>query len=207
MVNHKSLINGIGDNKATSQYYDDWAAKYDHTLNSWKYSAPTKSAILLQNQIIKKPNKILDLACGTGLFGEQLRKMYNECIIYGSDISLESLKIAKDKKIYDKLYKSNFEIKKNYNLKFQLVSIIGAMTYCKDFDRIFENVNSYLLKDGYFLFSHRIDLWKKQNFDSILKKSQTKFNIKFISRPYHYLPLNKDFEKKIKIRLVLLKKI
>ena len=52
----------------------------------------------------------------------------------------------------------------------------------------------------------RIDLWKKQDFLSILKKHQKSLKINKISRPLNYLPLNNDFKNKIKIKIVLLQK-
>ncbi len=115
--------------------------------------------------------------------------------------------IAKEKKIYKKLYKKDFEKKINFKIKFQLVSMIGAMTYCKNFEKLFSNVKYYLSKNGYFVFSHRIDLWEKQNFYEILNAHKSDLEIKIISRPNNYLPANKDFSNKIKIRLVLLQKI
>ena len=96
--------------------------------------------------------------------------------------------------------------KVNFETKFELVSMIGAMTYCKNFKRFFSNIKYYLLKNGYFVFSHRLDLWEKQNFIEVLNVHKLDFKIKFISRPYNYLPGNKDFANKIKIRLVLLQK-
>ena len=202
-----SLVSGIGDIKTTKKYYDDWSRKYDLTLNQWKYTVPKKSISLLKSKFNRRPNKILDLACGTGLFGEELIKTYKNSQIYGSDISKKSLIIAKEKKIYKKLFKKDFEKKINFQIKFELVSMIGAMTYCKNFKKLFSNINYYLLKNGYFVFSHRIDLWKKQNFYEILNAHQSDLKIKFISRPNNYLPANKDFSNKIKIRLVLLQKI
>ena len=101
---------------------------------------------------------------------------------------------------------SNFENRHNYKIKFDLVSMIGAMTYCKNFEKLFSNLSYYLAKNGDFIFSHRIDLWKKQNFDKILDSKSDLFKIKYLSRPIKYLPLNKDFNNKIKIRVVLLQK-
>lgn len=207
MINQKSLVSGIGDLKTTKNYYDDWSKKYDVTLSKWNYKVPKKSISLLKNKLSNKPKRILDLACGTGLFGEELIKVFDNSLIYGSDISQKSLEIAKDKKIYHNLINLNFEKRKNYKTKFNLVSMIGAMTYCKKFNKLFSNVNYYLLKNGHFIFSHRIDLWEKQKFNNILNKYELNFKIKFISKPQNYLPLNKDFKNKIKIRLVLLQKI
>ncbi len=207
MINQKSLVSGIGDLKTTKNYYDDWSKKYDVTLSKWNYKVPKKSISLLKNKLSNKPKRILDLACGTGLFGEELIKVFDNSLIYGSDISQKSLEIAKDKKIYHNLINLNFEKRKNYKTKFNLVSMIGAMTYCKKFNKLFSNVNYYLSKNGHFIFSHRVDLWEKQKFNNILNKYELNFKIKFISRPQNYLPLNKDFKNKIKIRLVLLQKI
>ena len=107
MVKSVSLVGGIGDLKTTKKYYDDWSRKYDLTLNQWKYTVPKKSIKLLKTKLHSKPSKILDLACGTGLFGEELIKTYKNSQIYGSDISEKSLVIAKEKKIYKKLFKKD----------------------------------------------------------------------------------------------------
>ena len=80
------------------------------------------------------------------------------------------------------------------------------MTYCKNFDKFFANINKNINKKGFVLFTHRIDLWEKQDFLSILKKHQKSLKINKISRPLNYLPLNNDFKNKIKIKIVLLQK-
>ena len=165
-----------------------------------------KSIKLLKRKLNYKPKKILDLACGTGLFGNELKKIYIKSQIYGLDISQKSLIKAKEKKIYKNLLKGDFEKRQNYKTKFDLVTMTGAMTYCKNFKKLFSNIKYYLFKKGYFIFSHRTDLWEKQDFNKILIDLGKDFNIIFITRPYNYLPLNKDFKNKIKIRLVLLQK-
>ena len=202
----KSLAKGIGGIKATTHYYDNWSSKYDQTLNKWNYTVPKKSIKLLKLKLKNHPKTILDIACGTGLFGEELFKIYNKSHIYGSDISQKSLMIAKNKKIYKNLDNLDFEKKKKYKFKYELVSMIGAMTYCKNFKKLFSNVEYYLQARGYFIFSHRVDLWNKQNFSHVLNNLNRSFKIIYISRPQNYLPLNKDFSNKIKIRLVLLQK-
>ena len=100
----------------------------------------------------------------------------------------------------------SFEKKINYNLKFDLISLIGSMTYAKSFEKLFNNVFFNLKKGGFFIFSHRIDLWKKNNFDKILLNYSQNFKVIHKSRPILYLPLNIDFGNKIKVRIVLLQK-
>ena len=206
MNNFKSLVSGVGNINKTRKYYDDWSENYDATLKLWNYQAPKKSIKFLQETINIKPQKILDLACGTGLFGIELKKIYPKSQIYGSDISNKSLKITSGKKIYKKLQIKNFEQLHHYKLKFDLISLIGSMTYCKNFDKLFANINKNIKEKGFVIFSHRTDLWKQQDFLRILKKHQKTLKIIKISRPLNYLPLNNDFKNKIKIKIVLLQK-
>ncbi len=206
MSNFKSLVSGVGNLNKTKKYYDDWSKNYDATLKLWNYQAPKKSIKFLKETTNFKPKNILDLACGTGLFGAELKKIYPKSHIYGSDISKKSLKISLEKKIYTKLQIKNFEELHHYKIKFNLISLIGSMTYCKNFDKLFANINKNLKEKGLVLFTHRIDLWEKQDFLSILKKHQKLLKITKISRPLHYLPMNKDFKNKIKIKIVLLQK-
>ena len=206
MTNFKSLVSGVGNLSKTSKYYDDWSENYDETLKLWNYQAPKKSIKFLKETITIKPKNILDLACGTGLFGIELKKIYPKSNIYGSDISKKSLKISSDKKIYIKLKNKNFEELHYFNTKFDLISLIGSMTYCKNFKKLFANINKNIKKKGFVLFTHRVDLWKQQDFINILKTYQKTFKITKISRPLNYLPLNKDFKNKIKIKIVLLQK-
>ena len=206
MNNFKSLVSGVGNINKTRKYYDDWSENYDATLKLWNYQAPKKSIKFLKETININPQKILDLACGTGLFGTELKKIYPKSQIYGSDISNKSLKITSGKKIYKKLQIKNFEQLHHYKLKFDLISLIGSMTYCKNFDKLFANINKNIKEKGFVIFTHRTDLWKQQDFLRILKKHQKTLKIIKISRPLNYLPLNNDFKNKIKIKIVLLQK-
>ena len=77
MTKPKSLLDGIGNQNVTEKYYDDWATNYDITLKKWKYKAPLKAVSVLLN-IRKKFDYCLDLACGTGMFGEEIKKRDEE---------------------------------------------------------------------------------------------------------------------------------
>ena len=200
-----SLLKGIGNSISVRKYYDSWSSEYDQSLHQWNYKAPKQSVKILNQYIKKKPKYLLDLACGTGLFSEELLKEFPNCICDGSDISSKILNISKNKNIYRKLFKSNFEKKIAVKSKYNVVSLIGAMTYCQDYQKLFQNVSLYLLDKGYFIFTHRVDLWKKFDFDNVIKRNN-QFRLLYKSRPLNYLPKNKDFTSKIKIRIVLLVK-
>lgn len=206
MIKHPSLSKGLGNQKETEQFYDNWALDYEKTLNNWNYNAPLKSSKILQKYIKKKPRLVLDLACGTGLFAEKIKKNYKNSIIDGSDISKKSLKIANSKNLYRHLYKISFNNIHPLKNKYDLVSLIGAMTYCKNHFDFLNNVLFHLKKNGYFVFTQRTDLWIKYDFDNLLSLYSKNFNLVYKSKPLDYLPRNKDFSKKIKMRIVLLKK-
>ena len=200
-----SLLKGIGNSQSVKKYYDSWSSEYDQSLHQWNYKAPKQSVKILAQFIKKKPKYLLDLACGTGLFTEELLKEFPDCICDGSDISPKIINISKNKKIYRKLFQSNFEKRIAVKSKYNIVSLIGAMTYCQDHQKLFQNVSSYLGDKGYFIFTHRLDLWEKFDFDNIIKNN-SQFRLLYKSRPINYLPKNKDFTSKIKIRIVLLTK-
>lgn len=203
----KSLVNGLGNHKKTKIYYDDWSQTYDETLKKWNYKAPNKVSKILKLKNSYKPKSILDLACGTGLFAEEVLKIYPFAKIDGIDISRKILNIAKSKKIYRNLIYSNFDNQLIINNKYDLISCIGAMTYTKDpsllLKRIYNLTNSF----GSFIFTHRTDLWERESFLKILYSLSLKWKIKYISRPILYLPKNSDFKNKIKIKIVLLNKV
>ena len=201
----KSLLKGIGNSKAIEIFYDKWSKTYDKTLFEWNYKAPKQSVKILDRFIKKSPKYLLDLACGTGLFVNEFLKKYPRCICDGSDISNKILEISRINGNYRKLYKKSFEKKIKINNKFNIVSLIGAMTYCKNHHSLFKLASYYLSHKGYFIFTQRTDIWDSLDFDNILK-SNTDFDLLYKSRPLNYLPKNRDFSSNIKIRIILLVK-
>ena len=85
--------------------------------------------------------------------------------------------------------------------------MIGSMTYCKKPELLFPIVSNYLKKNGIFIFTHRIDLWIKQDFNSLIKSCNKFFKLDYKSSPLNYLPENSDFTNKVKIRIVGLRKL
>lgn len=199
------LLKGIGNSKEIKKFYDNWSNTYDLTLKEWGYIAPSHSTRILKKKLTKKPKYLLDLACGTGLFVEKFKKIFPKCICDGSDISKEILEISNSKGLYRNLYQTSFENKINLKNRYDLVSLIGAMTYCSNHNLLFKLVNSYLIKGGLFIFTQRIDLWDKLKFEDIIN-NQGNFKNIYKSRPINYLPKNKDFGQDIKIRIIVLQK-
>jgi len=204
-INFSDLKHGIGDYKIVRNYYDDWSKDYDKVLKKWNYTAPYKVAKIFNNKIKPFPKKILDLACGTGLVAEELNK-FRKVNIDGADLSEKSLKTAYNKKIYNKLFKFNFQKKiTSIKNKYQAILCVGSITYCDDFSFLLNELTNITSNDAYFIFTHRNDLWKKQNFLKIINHSKD-WNIFYIGKSIKYLPGNKDFANKIKMKICILKR-
>ena len=92
----------IAHNSAYSQQlFDIFADTYESTMQNINYNIPHKIASL-----IGKPHGlIVDLGCGSGLLGQELKTSDNHLI--GVDISEKMLKLAEQKNIYDKLIQSD----------------------------------------------------------------------------------------------------
>ena len=204
-INFSDLKHGIGDYKTVRNYYNDWSKDYDKVLKKWNYTAPYKVAQVFHNKIKPFPKKILDLACGTGLVAEELNK-FRKVNIDGADLSDKSLKTAYNKKIYNKLFKFNFQKKiTSIKNKYQAILCVGSITYCDDFSFLLNELKNITSNGGYFIFTHRNDLWKKQNFLKIINHSKD-WNIFYIGKSIKYLPGNKDFGDKIKMKICILKR-
>jgi len=200
------LLKGIGDRREIKNFYDNWSDKYDKSLSEWNYKAPKQAALILKKYSIRKPRFLLDLACGTGLFAQEIRKIYPTITCDGSDISKKIINISLQKGLYRNFYLSNFEKNIKSDNKYNVVSLIGGMTYCSNYQLLFNHVFNYLKNKGYFIFTHRVDIWERLDFDKSLKLNEDKFEITYKTKPLNYLPKNKDFGTKVKIRIILLRK-
>ncbi len=86
--------------------YKEWANYYDEDLLNVKYSFPKLGSSFLEPYIKDKNSKILDIAAGTGMVGEELRKLgYRN--VWAMDFSEEMLNIAKHKNCYENFIVGN----------------------------------------------------------------------------------------------------
>ena len=115
----KFWINAIEGNNSTTppenyvkDLFDNYSNNFEKSLvNNLKYSAPKLIAKTLLE--IKNLGNVIDMGCGTGLIGKEIKQYCNNLI--GVDISQKMLDLANKKNIYDELYKS--EIKTYLTIK------------------------------------------------------------------------------------------
>jgi len=101
------LLKGIGNSREIKNFYDKWSNTYDKSLNQWNYKAPRQAALILKKFLENKPKYLLDLACGTGLFAQEIRKIFPTIICDGTDISKKIMNISLQKGLYRNFYLSN----------------------------------------------------------------------------------------------------
>jgi len=135
--------------------FDFFADNFDNKLlNNLNYATPTELLKLLQEKTDLNLNKklILDLGCGTGLFGKQI-KPYAKTLI-GIDLSKKMLEKANALNIYDQLESSDLiEYLTKENKNYDLISSTDVFVYIGQLNEIFKEVSRLLGNNGLFAFS------------------------------------------------------
>ena len=139
--------------------FDDYAKSYVNiTQKKLNFFNNTRDyfdsyKVNITKKIFKNPNKILDYGCGIGLCLPHLKNAFPHSAIYGTDLSLESLKIAKS-------YNPFLNLINTSNLKdhkFDLIFISGVFHHIHKSERnkVFAEFNDLLKDDGgIIIFEH-----------------------------------------------------
>lgn len=190
------------DREELRAYYDQWAESYDETLQSWDYQAPKQAASMLK-PLISSEATIFDAGCGTGLSGLALRDAGYTGRIDGSDLSPESVELARKREIYNSVQVIDLD-KRPLPLDNDLYDAtisIGVLTYIKDLAGLLTELCRVTRPGGYLLFTHRDDLVAEQNFIALTEELAEKSLWKKVeitdSQPY--LPGHPDYADSIGI--------
>lgn len=143
--------------------FDNYSNNFEKSLvNNLEYSAPKLIAkTLLEIKNLKNLGNVIDLGCGTGLIGKEIKQYCNNLI--GVDISQKMLDLANQKNIYDELYKSEINsYLKNNELNFNLFIFADVFIYIGKLNHIFDLIKSKNKKKGYLIFT--IELNENKNF-------------------------------------------
>ena len=96
--------------------------------------------------------QVLDLGCGTGLLGNDIKKYCSNLV--GVDLSKSMLEIARVKNIYDKLIHDDIvEFLSSKNLNFNYFISLDTFDYIGDLSKIFSLIKSHNKIKGKFIFS------------------------------------------------------
>eukprot|EP00088_Acartia_fossae_P003465 TRINITY_DN11464_c0_g1_i10.p1 TRINITY_DN11464_c0_g1~~TRINITY_DN11464_c0_g1_i10.p1 ORF type:complete len:458 (-),score=145.02 TRINITY_DN11464_c0_g1_i10:683-2056(-) len=94
------ILQDCTENSQVIRFYDEWSSKYEEDLVLvGNYSGHTKCVEAFMELGLNRSVSILDLACGTGLLGEEIVK-YGYVNIDGLDASLQMLGQARGKNVF-----------------------------------------------------------------------------------------------------------
>ena len=149
--------------------FGHYSAGFDHHLvRQLAYQVPEDLYICLQSIIDNKTrfSNVIDLGCGTGLSGRPFRNISDR--LTGIDLSLEMIRIAKGKKIYDSMQIGGVvEYLEATEEKFDLFIATDVFVYIGSLEAIFKAVEECSLPQAYFIFSTE----STENDDFVLLKS------------------------------------
>ena len=151
--------------------FDDYAYRFNDALvNNLHYSLPfiIKELILKSNSEKFEYQNVIDLGCGTGLAGKDLREISTKLI--GIDISENMLSQAEKLDIYDTLILGDIVEKLNvFKDKVDLFVALDVLIYIGDVQSTFQAVYKSCNPDSLFVFSVEI---QNENGYSLLKSSR-----------------------------------
>ena len=153
-----SALSGNTNKTAPREFVEKLFDGYSHTfeaslVDKLEYKIPKLiKDILIQPTNKEKLGSVLDLGCGTGLFGTEVKNYCSK--LEGIDLSKKMLAIANQKNVYDKL--SQFDIVEYLSsmpLNFDYYIALDVFIYVGELTEIFRLIKSRNKKSGHLVFS------------------------------------------------------
>ena len=157
----KHMLSALTGNKAETapkkfieNLFNEYSKKFETSLvDNLKYKVPE----LIKNILIK-PNSngslgaVLDLGCGTGLLGLEIKKYCS--LLEGIDLSSKMLDLAKEKDVYDKLSRLDImEYLSSKPLNFDYYIALDVFIYVGDLTEVFRLIKTRSRQPAYLVFS------------------------------------------------------
>jgi len=106
---------------------------------------------------IEPNSKVLDIGSASGQFG-QILKEYKNCTIYGIDYDIESIKIAEEKGVFEKIYQlnlNNFDINqlKEHTNSFDYIVFGDVLEHILEPENVLTKFKTLLKSDGKYVIS------------------------------------------------------
>ena len=134
--------------------FDNYAANFESSLvDKLKYKIPRAIAeMIIKDSKSDLLGSIVDLGCGTGLFGMEIKQFCNH--LEGIDLSEKMLDEAKKKDIYNKLIKEDILVYlSKSSLNFDYFVSTDVFIYIGDLSDIFKFIKSRNKTRGKLVFS------------------------------------------------------
>ena len=156
------MLNALTGNTSTEppkeyvkNLFDDYAERFDDSLiKQLEYKLPflMKELILKLDPTRKIFEKVIDLGCGTGLTGKELRDISNN--LTGIDISSNMVAKTRELDVYDRLIVGDIvDILSSSKEKYDLFIALDVFIYVGELTKIFKTVRQCCNKKALFIFS------------------------------------------------------
>jgi len=135
--------------------FDDYAERFDDSLiKQLEYKLPflMKGLILKLDPTRKTFKKVIDLGCGTGLTGKELRDISDN--LTGIDISSNMVAKTRELNLYDRLIVGDIvDILDTSKEKYDLFIALDVFIYIGELTKIFKTVRQCSNENALFIFS------------------------------------------------------
>jgi SAM-dependent methyltransferase len=192
---------------AIEEEFDSTAALYEQMSAEWGYRGATDGAEEF-SRFGLQDGKVIDVGCGTGLVGKEIFKRGFKHL-YGCDISSRMLTIAKEKRIYQNLYRSDIVSMPFDNEQFENLVCVAVLTYAPDVFAVMQEFQRIVKTGGIIFFSHRVDLEPKYRFNVGLDNftGNGLWSMLRVSEPKLYYPGREDYSVDILVRYYAYRKV
>jgi predicted TPR repeat methyltransferase len=148
--------------KYIPNYFKTYKDLFEEHMATLDYETPQILIKLLNTfksqRDLETPNNylhnVLDLGCGTGLLGKEIKNIFSKCTLHGVDVTDNMLQQAKDKNIYKHTYLQDMHVylqETNYN--FDLICAADSLVYLGDLSELLKLSYQKLSSHGLLLFS------------------------------------------------------
>ena len=140
--------------KFVEKLFDYYALSFDnHLVKKLEYKIPKIIAEIILRLNLNKPlGSVLDLGCGTGLMGVEIKKYCN--YLEGVDLSNLMLEQARTKNIYNKLTYSNiFDYLSKEKLNFDYFIAADVFVYVGDLSEVLRLIKTHNKSNSKLIFS------------------------------------------------------
>ena len=136
------------------QTFDGFSKTFDEVLDRLDYKAPGLVGDLVTEKLDTKSAgyRVLDIGCGTGLFGPLIREFSSTLI--GVDLSSGMLDKARERDVYDDLVESELTRYMQKSIgKFDVISCVDTLVYLGDLADVVPAAYHALDGNGWFFFT------------------------------------------------------
>lgn len=155
-----AAFSGLTTHTAPSKYveelFDHYAENFEsHLVQELHYNVPARLVSLIQSHLDLDAQKlgVLDLGCGTGLFGREIARFADQ--IVGVDLSSKMLEKAAELGIYQRLERQDVVemMRGEAAASYDLVAATDVFIYVGALDGLVSEAKRILRRNGVFAFS------------------------------------------------------